>query len=123
VRDQQDGFGDVPHVALGEARLVVVDQRDDVAAGNVAMVGDDEPFAGRQIDVPRWSSRTACPGTSCRRCKPPRPSPSHRHPYDGRCGPPPSIARGNHSRSDTDTESGDRVIGGLGDSSGDLVNE
>ena len=36
VRQQQDRLGDVPDRALGEARLVVVDQRDDVAAGDVA---------------------------------------------------------------------------------------
>ena len=42
VREQQDRLGEVPDVALGEARLVVVDQRDDVASRNVAEVDDGE---------------------------------------------------------------------------------
>ena len=32
VREQQDRLGDVAHDVLGQARLIVVDQRDDVAA-------------------------------------------------------------------------------------------
>ena len=42
VREQQDRLGDVADLALDEARLVVLDQRDDVAAGNVAEVDDRE---------------------------------------------------------------------------------
>jgi hypothetical protein len=43
VREQQDRLGDVSDLALDQARLVVVDQRDDVPAGDVAPVADDEP--------------------------------------------------------------------------------
>ena len=39
---EQDGLGDVPNLVDGEARLIGLDQRDVVVAGNVAMVGDDE---------------------------------------------------------------------------------
>jgi hypothetical protein len=45
VRKDDDGFCDVANRALGQARLVVVDQRDDVSAGNVVSVDDRE--AGR----------------------------------------------------------------------------
>jgi len=43
VRQDQDGLGDVTDRALGQARLVVVDQRDDVASGDVVEVDDREP--------------------------------------------------------------------------------
>ncbi len=36
VREQQDRLGDMPDRALGQTRLIVVDQRDDVAARDVA---------------------------------------------------------------------------------------
>ena len=42
VREQQHRLGDVPHRSFRQARLVVVDQRHDIAAGNVAVVHDDK---------------------------------------------------------------------------------
>ena len=36
VGQQQDRFGGVADLTLDQARLVVVDERDDVAAGDVA---------------------------------------------------------------------------------------
>jgi hypothetical protein len=45
VREEQNRLGDVPHLGLDEAWLVVLDERDDVPPGDVAPVADDE--AGR----------------------------------------------------------------------------
>ena len=45
VSEQQNGLRDVTDLARGKARLVVVDQRDDVPAGDVAVIDDRE--AGR----------------------------------------------------------------------------
>ena len=42
VREQQNRLGEVIDLVLGQARLVVVDERDDVAAGDVAEVDDGE---------------------------------------------------------------------------------
>ena len=42
VREEQYRLGDVVDLVLGQARLIVVDQRDDVLAGDVAVVGDGE---------------------------------------------------------------------------------
>ena len=42
MREQQDRLRDVADRALREARLIVLDQRDDVAARNVAVVDDGE---------------------------------------------------------------------------------
>ena len=42
MREQQNRLGDVIDLVLGQTRLVVVDQRDDVAAGDVAIVDDGE---------------------------------------------------------------------------------
>ena len=42
VRQQQDRLRHVADRPLGQARLIVLDQRDDVAAGNVAVVDDGE---------------------------------------------------------------------------------
>src|SRR5205814_9303899 len=44
VRKQEDRFGDVADVAFGERRLIVVDQRDDVSAGDVGGVDDREAW-------------------------------------------------------------------------------
>ena len=45
MRQQQYGLGDVPNLSLGEQRLVVLDQRNDVASGDVAVIHDREPGA------------------------------------------------------------------------------
>ena len=42
VCDQQDGLGHMTDRAFGQTRLIVLDQRDDVAAGDVAVVDDGE---------------------------------------------------------------------------------
>ncbi len=42
VREQQDRLRDVPDHVLGQARLIVDDERDDVAAGDVAVIDDGE---------------------------------------------------------------------------------
>ena len=52
VGDDQDGLGVVTHLAVGEARLVVLDERHDVTARDVA--GADDREAGRvEVDVDR----------------------------------------------------------------------
>jgi hypothetical protein len=40
VGQQENGFRHVANRPLGEARLIVVDERDDVAAGDVPAVDD-----------------------------------------------------------------------------------
>ena len=42
VREQQNRLGEVIDLVLGQARLIVVDERDDVASGDVAVVDDGE---------------------------------------------------------------------------------
>ena len=39
---EQDRFGDVPDLLFGEEGLVVLDQRDDVSARDVSVVGDEK---------------------------------------------------------------------------------
>ena len=51
VADQQDRLGDVADLIDRQARLIGIDQRDVVRAGNVAVIGDDEVV--RQRDVTR----------------------------------------------------------------------
>ena len=48
MRQEQHGLGDVLDCALSKKRLVVPDQRDHVAARDVAMVGDEE---ARRVEV------------------------------------------------------------------------
>jgi hypothetical protein len=61
VSQHHNRFGDVPHARRREERLILVDQRDDVASWNVAVVNDREPgpvevvtnlrnLAGRPLD-------------------------------------------------------------------------
>ncbi len=57
VREQQDRLGDVPDRPLGQTRLIVFDQRDDIPAGNVAMIDDGE--AGGVEVAPDAGNRTA----------------------------------------------------------------
>ena len=58
VRDEQDRLGRVADRALGETRLIVVDQRDEVAAGDVAVVDDGEPVAVEvQADIGNFAGR------------------------------------------------------------------
>jgi hypothetical protein len=45
VREQHDRLGDVANLALGEQGLVVLDQRDDVPAGDVPVIDDGESRA------------------------------------------------------------------------------
>ena len=45
MHENQNRLGHMPNRPLGEARLVVVDERDDVAAGDVAVVDDGEAGA------------------------------------------------------------------------------
>ena len=45
VREKQNRFRDVAHPPLGQARLVVLYERDDVPSGNVAEVHDRETVA------------------------------------------------------------------------------
>ena len=82
VREQEDRLGVVPHDVLGEARLVVGDERDDVAAGDVAVVDDGEPGrVGQQADRPDAPARD-------RRSD--RPAVEHaRESRDRRCTSPP----------------------------------
>ena len=47
MRQQQNRLGDVIDLVLGQARLIVVDERDDVAAGDVAIIDDGETGRGR----------------------------------------------------------------------------
>ena len=42
VRKEQNRLGEVIDLVLGQARLILVDQRDDVLAGDVAVVDDGE---------------------------------------------------------------------------------
>ena len=55
VGQQQNRLGLMPDVALDEERLVLLDEVADVAAGHVAIVGDDEtrhvPFHLRRLEV------------------------------------------------------------------------
>ena len=81
VADQQDRLGDMTNPIDRKARLIRIDQRDVVGAGDVAVIGDDE--AVRQGDVTSgdgaaagwWSGsslRRASRETSGRRCISPR---------------------------------------------------
>ncbi len=45
--DEQYRLGDVVHHSLDQTRLVIVDQRHDVPARNVGVVGDDEALRQR----------------------------------------------------------------------------
>ncbi len=49
VCEQQDGLGHVPNGALGQARLILFNQGNDVAAGYVTKINDDEagPIGGQ----------------------------------------------------------------------------
>jgi hypothetical protein len=42
MRNHQDGFGDVANLGCCEARLVFVDQRDDIPTRHVAVIDDGE---------------------------------------------------------------------------------
>ena len=61
MRHQQNRLGDVLHSVHGQARLIGIDQRDVVLAGNVSMIGGDE--ASREVDpstdnLPAWNRGT-----------------------------------------------------------------
>ena len=96
VRQQHDRLGDVTDDALRQARLIVVDQRDDVPARNVAMVDDRESGGVEvQADVDEcrrresssgWCGRAADWETSDRRRSARRRRPCRRLPCEGRCG-------------------------------------
>ena len=58
MREQHDRLGDVTDLAFDQARLIVVDQRDDVAAGNVPVVDDGETRGGEvRADVDERAGR------------------------------------------------------------------
>ena len=103
VREQQDRLGDVPDLAFGQARLVVLDERDDVAAGHVAVVGDGETVRV-EVEASRkgslrggWSTgsspRGASRESSGRRCTAPPRSFSKGLPCAGRCVRQPGRGR------------------------------
>ena len=52
VSQQQNRFREMANRPLGEARLVVLDQRDDVAAGDISEVHDREA-SGVEIETDR----------------------------------------------------------------------
>ena len=53
MRDQHDRLGEVSDDALGQARLIVGNQRHDVAARDVTMIDDGEPdCVEEEVDRP-----------------------------------------------------------------------
>ena len=50
MREKEHRLGDVTNLALGEQRLVVRDQRDDVSPGDVAVIDDREP-GGMEVEA------------------------------------------------------------------------
>src|SRR5260221_14641043 len=62
MREDQHRLGDVANGPLGQARLIVVDERDDVTTGDIA-IADDREAAGVEIerdsgDLPGRNRRT-----------------------------------------------------------------
>src|SRR5262245_3171224 len=61
MREQEDGLGGMSNHPRGQARLVIVDERDHVSARNVAMIDDGEPTAIEiELDadhLSRWDAR------------------------------------------------------------------
>src|SRR3954465_4950177 len=50
MRQQQDRFGKMPDALASEARLIVLDQGDDIAARHVAVIRNREA-AGVEVEV------------------------------------------------------------------------
>src|SRR4029450_4765909 len=60
VCEQQDGLGGMPNPVSCQARLVIVDERDDVSARNVAVIDDSESAAIEiEFDAHHLSRRDA----------------------------------------------------------------
>ena len=59
---QHDRLGEMTDLTLGQARLVVVYQGDDISAGHVAIVDDRESGGVAVVlnvdDVARWNGRS-----------------------------------------------------------------
>ena len=104
VGEEEDRLLGVAHLAFDEVGLVVLDERDDVAAGDVAVIDDGEAGAvevevdGRHLAAPgSWRgscARAASPGSGGRRRSAPCRGPCRGPPGGGRSDPRRARAKG-----------------------------